>query len=88
MALLHRITSVEPLPGYRLRIRFEDGVGGIVDVSELVGEGVFAAWADTDFFAAVAVDDDTGTVVWPDGADLAPDALYHQVSRDPLRSPA
>ncbi|RMF31780.1 MAG: DUF2442 domain-containing protein [Chloroflexi bacterium] len=33
--------AVKPLEGYRLWIRYSNGVGGIVDLSDLVGEGVF-----------------------------------------------
>jgi len=31
-------------------------------------------------FAKAAVDAETGTVVWPGGADLAPDTLYQRLS--------
>lgn len=79
MPLLHRVTEVEPLDGYRLRVRFEDGVGGVVDVSALAGHGVFAAWTDPKFFERVTVDDRSGTIVWPNGADIAPDSLYARI---------
>ena len=76
--MLYRITEVEPLPEYRLRIRFEDGLCGVFDVSHLVGKGVFADWSRTEFFESVTIDDQCGTVVWPNGADLAPDTLYRR----------
>lgn len=80
MPLLHRIIEAETLAGYRLRIRFEDGITGVVDVSHLVGQGVFSVWADPECFARVAIDHRSGTVVWPNGADLAPDVLYDRIS--------
>lgn len=40
---------------------------------------VFQPLKDPAFFAQVAVDHDLGTIVWPNGADLAPDALHDQV---------
>ncbi len=51
------IVDVTPQPGYRLRLRFEDGVAGDVDVSELVSlTGVFAPLQDRAYFLQVRVD--------------------------------
>ena len=36
-----KITKVRVLQGYCLELAFDDGVGGVVDLSELVGRGVF-----------------------------------------------
>jgi hypothetical protein len=41
---------------------------------------VFQALKDPEYFARVVVDAEAGTVVWPNGADLAPEALYDQPS--------
>lgn len=38
--------------------------------------GVFEAIKDRDFFAKVTVDQEIGTIVWPNGVDYAPDVLY------------
>ena len=72
--------SAEPRAGYRLWIKFADGVEGVVSLKHLVGKGVFRLWDDKENFRAVAVDPESGTVTWPGGIDLAPDALYAQVS--------
>jgi hypothetical protein len=75
-ALGPEVVEVESLPCHRLRLKFEDGAQGEVDVSRLVSfEGVFAPLRDPEFFARVAVDPELGTVVWPNGADLAPESL-------------
>jgi hypothetical protein len=64
-----------------LRIRFADGLEGDVDIArEIPFRGVFARLADPAWFARVRVDADAGTVVWPNGADLAPDALYERIA--------
>lgn len=81
---MERITSATPLPGYRLRLTFTDGAEGLVDLSDLVGQGVFAAWRDERVFAQVAIDPLTRTVVWPGGIDLCPDVLYSKVTGKPL----
>ncbi|MBI2908045.1 MAG: DUF2442 domain-containing protein [Chloroflexi bacterium] len=70
-----RPTQVRALEGYRLWLRFEDGVEGEVDLSHLAGRGVFAAWQDRAFFEAVRIDE-AGAIAWGQDIDLCPDALY------------
>ena len=72
-----RVTQVEALPGFRLRVAFADGLSGTVDMSALVHSpqaGVFAALADPSLFAQVKLD--YGAVAWPGELDLAPDAMH------------
>ena len=57
-----------------------DAAQGRVDLSDRVGTGVFAAWADPAFFERVFVDRESGTVAWPGGLDLCPDRLYSDVT--------
>ena len=83
--MLKNIVEIRPLVGYRLFLRFEDGVEGEVDVASLVEfKGVFAPLKDHEFFVQVRVDRELGTVVWPNGADLDPVVLYAHVSGKPL----
>ena len=73
--LLH-VSSVRPLGGYRLAVAFTDGSVRDVDLDgELHGE-VFEPLRDPDVFARAFVDDETRTVTWPNGADLAPEFLF------------
>jgi hypothetical protein len=72
-----RVTAVEALSGFRLRVTFADGLTGTVDMSRMVHSpkaGVFAALADPSLFAQVKVD--LGAVTWPGELDLAPDAMH------------
>jgi hypothetical protein len=71
-----KVTSAQVLGHYRLRIGFSDGSSRDVDLTEELHGPVFEALADPDFFAQVRVDDDLGTVVWPNGADLDPLVLH------------
>lgn len=83
--MLKDIVAVEPLDGLRLRVRFEDGVEGMVDIGEIGPlDGVFAALADPAEFRRVTVNRELGTVTWPSGADLDPDVLYAKISGIPL----
>ncbi len=70
-----KIIRVKPLPGYRLEIEFAGGESGTVDLSELVGQGVFAAWEQPGVFDEVTVSGE-GAVAWPGDLDMCPDALY------------
>lgn len=71
------IEDVLVLEGYRLRLWFDDGKVGDVDLSHLVGAGpVFEAFADPEFFSRVRIEPVFGTVVWPGEIDLAPETLY------------
>jgi hypothetical protein len=71
-----RITDVEPLPGYRLRLVFSDGSTREVDLTGDLWGPVFEPLRDPDEFRKVAVDPELGTIVWPTGADLDPDVLH------------
>jgi hypothetical protein len=75
--MLKDIVAVWPLDDYRLRLRFEDGVEGEVDVATMVRfQGVFAPLRDRNKFLEVRVNEEIGTICWPNGADLDQDVLY------------
>lgn len=85
MARLKDITAVQVLADHRLRLRFEDGAEGEIDVAQLIDfRGVFALLQDRAYFAQVRVNAETGTIEWPNEADLDPDVLYAVVTRQPL----
>ena len=77
---MKRIISVEPLPDYRLRLKFEDGVTGEVDLSGEMGKGVFAAWNNPNVFGAVKIGRNGRALVWTDELDLCADALYLEIT--------
>lgn len=70
-----KIIKVKVLQGHRLELVFDDGVCGVVDLSELVGKGVFSLWMDEHFFGQVQIGS-LGELVWGDQIDLCPDSLY------------
>jgi hypothetical protein len=83
--MLKDIVAVKPLGEYRLYLRFEDGTEGIVDLAErLAFRGVFEPLRDPACFAQVRVDNELGTIAWPNGADLDPDVLYSQLTGIPI----
>lgn len=73
------IVNATYLGDYRIRLVLSDGVQGEVDLrDELTGE-VFEPLRDLEVFRTFTVDPDLRTVVWPNGADLAPEFLHEQV---------
>ena len=73
--ILH-VVDVKYVRDYIIWVRFNDGIDGEVDLSaELEGE-VFGPLKDQKLFRTVKVDSLLGTVVWDNGADLAPEFLY------------
>lgn len=83
--MLKDVVAVEHVRDYVLRIEFEDGVVGEVDIAAAIAfDGVFEPLKDVGRFAEVQLDAEGGTIFWPTGADLVPDVLYALVSGSPL----
>jgi hypothetical protein len=76
MSTQARITDVEPLHGYTLRLDFSDGSTRDVDLEAELWGPMFEPLRDLEEFRKVAVDPTLGTIVWPNGADLDPDVLH------------
>ena len=77
-----RVTSVNALSDTRLRVTFVDGTAGEVHMksflSSLTVDGTtFEPLRDPAIFAQARVV--LGAVQWPNGADLAPDAMYDAI---------
>ena len=78
MPELVRIRSVAPLGGYRVRLRFTDDSEREVDLDPYLHGPIFEPLRqDPALFTAVSVDPVLRTLVWPNGADIDPDVLYH-----------
>jgi hypothetical protein len=76
-----KLISAEYVGQYRVRIAFEDGCEGELDLeSELWGE-VFESLRDPEIFRAFHLSEELNTLTWPSGADFAPEFLYEQVVR-------
>ena len=71
--------AVAPRDGYRIWLRYADGVEGEVDLSDLAGKGVFTAWNDRRFFERVYISE-WRSIAWSDEIELCPDALYMEIT--------
>lgn len=77
---MKRIASVQPQVGHKLKLRFHDGVEGVVDLSAEVGKGIFEAWRDERHFASVKLARGGRALEWPGEIDLCADALYLEIT--------
>jgi len=76
--LIHPVT-VKALSYYRLFLAFADGVNGVVDLSDLAGQGVFVAWMDPGFFEQVHIGDHR-EIRWNQEIELCADSLYLRIT--------
>lgn len=75
-----RPIAVEPLAEFRVRIRYSDGVEGVIDLSPNVGRGVFTPLLDPAFFRRVHVGQ-FGQIAWSEDIEICPDAAYQDILR-------
>ena len=74
-----RPVRVRARDGFRIWIRYSDGVEGEVDLSALAGKGVCRVWEDPGVFAGVHVSPH-GSIAWSDELEICPDALHMELS--------
>jgi uncharacterized protein DUF2442 len=76
------VKKVEVLDGYRVRLRFADGFVREIDLEPYLWGPMFEAVRQPKTFRRVKVE--SGTIVWPNGADICADTLYHAIAPDKL----
>lgn len=77
--MLPKLIEAKYQNNYRVWLKFSDGVEGEVDLEkELWGE-MFQPLKDRARFAELLVSEELETLVWPNGADFAPEFLYQQL---------
>ena len=77
--MIPQVVEIQPLPIFRLWLRFLDGTSGTVDLSQELWGPMFEPLTNPDVFDQASVDPELETVVWPNGADLAPEFLHGAV---------
>jgi hypothetical protein len=75
MAFIPHVVAAEYVGGYKVMLRFNDGMLRLVGLkSYAVRGGVFQRLKDIDYFQKFFID--LNTICWPNGADIAPERLY------------
>jgi hypothetical protein len=73
---IFRVTSIELLGSYRLRVGFDDGSAREIDLEPVLEGEIYGRLRDPSMFAAVEIDPEIQTLVWPNGADFDPAILH------------
>jgi hypothetical protein len=81
--MLPRITNARYVSDFRIWLQFSDGVQGEVDLGSELNGSIFEPLRDVAVFRQVRLHPELRTLVWPNGADFAPEFL-----RTRLRLPA
>lgn len=83
--MYYDVVNVKYIEGYKLKITFENGRTGVVDLQEYAKmKGVFKRFLDIEYFKRAYVNDELGILCWPDGVDIAPETLYSKATGEPL----
>jgi Protein of unknown function (DUF2442) len=73
---IHVVTGFEKVAPFTLRVDFEDGTSQVIDFRPLLHGEIFGPLRDPDRFDRVRLDEESGTLTWPNGADFDPAMLH------------
>lgn len=76
MDFLPLVTKAEYRSEFKIHLAFNDGTEGVVDFAEWLEGPIFDPVRDPTFFPRFFVE--AGAIVWPNGADIAPETLYER----------
>lgn len=72
---------------YRVNLKFADGVEGCVDLSDQLWGYYHEPLKDKELFAQVHIDPEVPVLVWPNGADMAPEIIYERAVEAARKNP-
>ena len=78
--MLPKLTNAEYVGEYQIKVFFEDGTEGIIDMKDDLWGEVFEPLKELSVFRNFRIDPELQTIVWPTGADLAPEYLYERAA--------
>ncbi|MEN8180548.1 MAG: DUF2442 domain-containing protein [Pseudomonadota bacterium] len=76
------VTDARYIEDYKVKVTFNDGREGVADLVGALKGSVFEPLKNKSKFSAFAVDEELETIVWPNGADLAPEYIYFQAFKN------
>ncbi len=76
------VTNARYLEDYKVEVSFNNGRKGVADLIDAIKGPVFESLKNTSEFSSFTVDKELETIVWPNGADLAPEYIYYQAFKN------
>lgn len=76
MEFLPLVTKAEYRGEYKIHLTFNDGTEGVVDFADWLEGPIFDAVRDPELFRRFFIE--AGAILWPNGADIAPETLYER----------
>ena len=73
---IYRVTGFRIVGPYTLTVEFDDGLSRTIDFRPVLEGELYGPLRDRKIFESVRIDPEVHTLVWPNGADIAPEALY------------
>ncbi len=73
---IHKVVGFERVAPFTLRMSFEDGTTQVIDFRPVLHGEIFEPLRDPAYFDQVRLDQEIGTIVWPNGADFEPATLH------------
>ncbi len=74
------VTNAQYYKDYKIRLEFNDGNSGIADLADDLWGQIFEPLRDLNKFKKFKVSKIMNTLVWENGADLAPEFLYEKIT--------
>lgn len=82
---MYDIVKTKYVDEYKIELTFDNGRKGVVDFRDYAEKGgVFARFADIEYFKQFSLNRELGVLTWPDDVDIAPETLYHEATGEPL----
>lgn len=73
---IHRVTGFAIVAPYTLSVTFQDGTTQVIDLEPMLRGELYGPLHDEALFTQVTLDQQAGTLVWPNGADFDPTTLH------------
>jgi hypothetical protein len=80
--MLVHVVNAKYVDGYRIEVTFNNGRTGIADFAGALNGPVFEELRDVSKFSRFEVNKELDTLVWPNGADMAPEYIYFQAFKN------
>lgn len=82
--MLH-IIEAKYVCDYKIEVTFNSGESGVADLSDALRGKIFEPLKDKKFFSDFSIDNELETIVWPNGADMAPEYVYFQAFKNNVK---